>query len=258
MGGRLDCPFAPGTGTAGRVIDRTPKTAAFPSTRWSRLLAAEREPLEELAAHYWRPVAAYVRARWARTDEDALDATQEFFAWIAGGELLQRADPARGRFRAFLKTALANFVRDLERARRTLRRGGDRAFVPLAAEDGSELELPDPRGRTPEEVLDEAWRAEVVGEALARLGRALAAEDKTVHYEVFRDFYLGEGETVDYASLARRHGISKVDVSNRLMLAKRRFRTELRRVVQETVGGDEDLRAELAWLTGTRPEDGRP
>ena len=48
--------------------------------------------------------------------------------------------------------------------------------------------------------------------------------------------------------MAERHGISKVDVSNALAYAKRRYRAQLRAAVQETVQSDGDLRAELAWL----------
>jgi hypothetical protein len=44
-----------------------------------------------------------------------------------------------------------------------------------------------------------------------------------------------------------------VDVSNHLALAKNRYRAHLRSAVLETVGGDEELRAELAWLLEKEP-----
>ena len=218
--------------------------AAFPSTQWSRLVGGDaRSGLETLAQRYWRPVAAYVRTRWARTDEEARDAAQEFFLWVLERDLLAKADPTRGRFRGFIKTSLANFVHDLARRRRTAKRGGDRAFVPM---DATPLDLPDP-GASPDAVLDAAWRATLVEEASAALERELVAAGKGEAFAVFRDYFLGE-EELDHAALAARHGISITDVSNRLAYAKRRYRQQLRRAVQETVEDDDDLRAELAWL----------
>ena len=218
--------------------------AAFPSTQWSRLVGGDaRGALETLALRYWRPVAAYVRTRWAKTDEEARDAAQEFFLWVLEGDLLAKADPARGRFRGFIKTSLANFVHDLERRRRTAKRGGDRRFVPM---DATPLDLPDP-STSPEAALDAAWRAALVEEASAALERELTASGKGEAFAVFRDYYLGD-EELDHATLAARHGISPTDVSNRLAYAKRRYRQQLRIAVLETVRDDEDLRAEMAWL----------
>jgi len=226
--------------------------SAFPSTRWSRLLADPtagssdgREALEELARRYWRPIAAYARARCARNDDEAREAAQEFFLWMLATGFLARADPARGSFRGFVKRSLANFLHDRERRRRSQKRGGDRRLVPLEDEDGIPR-LADP-GATPEEHLDAHWRAELLARATDALEAELAAKGKHVVFAVFRDFFLAD-EECDYAALAARHGITKVDVSNHLSLAKRRYRAHLRAAVLETVGSDEDLRAELAWL----------
>lgn len=225
---------------------------AFPSTRWSRLMAdpaagsvAAREAFEGLALRYWTPIAGYVRARFAKDDEEARDATQEFFLWMLEERLLERADPARGRFRGFIKRCLANFLHDRERRRRTSKRGGDRAFVPL--EGAAELAIPDPAGRGPETVLDDLWRRALLEQARDALEAELAARGKTTVFAVFRDYFLSEDD-LDYEAVARRYGLTPVDVSNALAFAKRRYRAHLRTAVLETVQADDDLRAELAWL----------
>ena len=229
----------------------------FPSTRWSRILAPRGDPAarksawESLAAAYWRPVYAYVRARWARSDDDALDCTQEFFLWGMSGGLLERADPARGRFRSFVKTALKNFMLDLERKRHTVKRGGTRGFVSLSGDaDGRpDLDLPDVAARAPDEALDEVWRAELMERATRALEVELASQGKELYFHVFRDYFLSESE-LDYAAVAERHGIKASDVSNYLQHAKRRFRGVLKATVADTVGESADLQAELAWLFG--------
>src|SRR6476469_768996 len=88
----------------------------FATTRWSIVLAAgqgvSREAsgaLEALCQAYWFPVYAYVR-RHTCIAEDAQDLTQGFFAHLLDKDGIGKAHPDRGRFRAFLLTALQNFL----------------------------------------------------------------------------------------------------------------------------------------------------
>jgi RNA polymerase sigma factor (sigma-70 family) len=224
----------------------------FPDTRWSLVLAGDRGvALEHLAAAYWRPIYGYVRARWARDEAEALDATQDFFVRLVGGDLLEHAQRGRGRFRGYVRTALTNFLTDEWRRRNTGNRGGGRRFVPLDAPEV--LELPDTRGKTPDEALDELWRAEVLERAARELERELCNEGKETWWALFRDHVLS-GEETSRAELAQRHGISRVDVSNWLARSRRRFRETLIRIVRETVEGEAALAEELAWLLGEAPE----
>src|SRR5262245_56386546 len=61
----------------------------FPSTCWSKLLHSagddperRRASAELLVRSYWRPIYVYIRSRWAKTNEDAKDLTQDFFLWM--------------------------------------------------------------------------------------------------------------------------------------------------------------------------------
>jgi len=208
--------------------------------------AARRRQWESLAAAYWKPVYAYLRARFIRTDEDALDCAQAFFLHLFESDFLERADPARGRFRGYVKVSLANFVHDLERRRHALKRGGGRSFVSLASDEGAP-ELPDVDGKSPEDALDDAWRGELLETATRALEEELAAQGRALTFTVFREYFLAD-EDLDYAAVAARHGIQPSDVSNHLQAAKRRFRAVLRATVADTVGDEAELSAELAWL----------
>jgi RNA polymerase sigma-70 factor (ECF subfamily) len=222
---------------------------AFPSTRWSRILAgggAERRPdWEALAAAYLRPIREWLRCRLRDADE-AAEAAQEFFVWMMETDLPARADPARGRFRAFLKAALRNFVVDRERRRRSLKRGGGVETAPLEA-GGPEPAAGAPEAN-PDAALDAAWRAALVERALADLDRELRAAGKEAHLRVFREYYVDGDADVDHAAVAARHGIRLTDVSNHLRAAKARFRAILRREILATVGGPEELDEELRWI----------
>jgi len=230
---------------------------AFPSTRWSRILGSGSQgtlpDVESLAQAYWRPVYGYVRARFAKSDDEAVDCTQDFFLWMIERGFLGRADPERGRFRGFLKVSLRNFLSDRERAARAQRRGGDRVHLRLHF-DGEDLPAlePDAKARTPDEILDDLWRSTLVERATQTLEQELRALGKEIYFEVFRDYFLSSEEGLDYQAVADRYGISTVQVSNHLAHAKKRYRHLLRAAVMETVSNPEELEAELHWLFGER------
>lgn len=226
----------------------------FPTTRWSQIRPGaasdgEREAaaLESLAQQYWRPIRAYLRTALAQSSEDSSDLAQDFFVWMLETGFLGKADPSRGRFRAFVKTALRHYVADGNRRKRADKRGGERRFVPIDAP--SVLDVPD-ASLPPDEALDATWRADLVARALARVEDELRRDGRDVVYAVFRDYFLDAAPDVDYRVLASRHGISTVDVSNFLARAKNLYRSHLRSIVLDTVQGPDDLDEELRWLFG--------
>ena len=231
---------------------------AFPETRWSRILQPQgRRDLEALARAYAPPIEAWLGRRFGCRGEDAQDLAQEAFAWLLQTRLLDKADPARGRFRGFLKTALANFTIERLRREAAQKRGGTVAHATIDAV----AEPVDPRGRTPDEVLDLAWRRELLERAQAQLQQELEAAGQAVRWALFRDWFLADGEsadgTLDHATLARRHGTSRTDVSNWLDAGKRRYRAILQKLVADTVTTEAELQEELRWLFGPAAGGGR-
>lgn len=222
----------------------------FPSTCWSRFSGAgDASSLETLARSYWKPIYAYVRARFAKSNDDAKDLTQDFFAWMVESGFLAKADPARGRFRAFVKTSLQNHFFNDERRQRREKRGGGREFFSIGAGDDAPPVV-DAANRPPEELLDDAWRHELFTRAAERLERAYRDEGRPEYAELFADFYLRGGEAPAYKDLAARHGVAESNVTNLLTHAKRRFREIITQLVSETVGSEEELRDELRSLFG--------
>lgn len=231
----------------------------FPETSWGRIqpgpaapTAAETAALDALARTYHRPIYGWLRAALGKNEHDANDLAQDFFAWMLETGFVKKADPARGRFRAFLKTALRNYAKDADRRLRAEKRGGGKVTMPIDGDPDASWSpgLPDVGERAPDEALDEAWRAELVGRALTRTEEELVAEDKQLVFEVFKAYFLETEEEVDYATVAERHGVTKTDVSNYLMRAKRAYRTHLKTLVRDTVGSGADLAEELSWLLG--------
>jgi len=230
----------------------------FPTTLWSQLAeagdadrAVRRSAWERLALRYWKPVYAHVRSRWAKSNEDAKDLTQDFFAWMMETELPLRADPQRGRFRIFIRTALENYLRSDHRRRTRQKRGGAEPTHPLDF-SGSE-EPADACSRSPSRSLEDAWREELLTGAMETLRRGYEQENKTTYLHVFRDYYLAGAEEVRHEDLASRYGISVTDVNNYLRHAKHRFREILLGRLAETVRGPDELRREYEELFGKDP-----
>src|SRR5262245_52224616 len=117
-----------------------PAAARFPTTRWSRVVAARdagdpaaHAALAELCRVYWFPVYAYIRRR-GHSPDDAADLAQEYFTRLLERGTLTAADPKKGRFRAFLIADCAFFLSDSRDRATAQKRGGRHRFIPLEAE----------------------------------------------------------------------------------------------------------------------------
>src|SRR5688572_17121385 len=83
--------------------------ATFPQTTESFLGRLEipsgpegRRAFEDLCRRYWRPVYFFLRIVRRKSNEDAKDLTQAFFAWIFEDDLVSRYRRDRAPFRVFL------------------------------------------------------------------------------------------------------------------------------------------------------------
>src|SRR4030095_10928125 len=128
--------------TAGMPPATDAGDSQFHTTHWSLIVQAagqEGEPgqaaLADLCGGYWYPVYAFT-ARRGHSADDARDLAQEFFATLLEKGYLADADPERGRFRAFLLTAVARFVSKARDRAAAQKRGGGRQTFSLNFDDG--------------------------------------------------------------------------------------------------------------------------
>lgn len=219
----------------------------FPSTLWTDLKGHDdpQRGLETLAARYSRPIHVFLRSALGLGEDEAADHGQGFFAWVIETEFVSKARPERGKFRALLKTALRNYVLDEERRQRAARRGGGRAQASL--DDGMGGEAAD-AAPSPECLLDDRWRREIMTRAVDVTRDRLERAGRGDAFTIFERYFLGVEDELRYADLADEMGVTTTDISNRLMRAKRVYRTALRDIVAETVTDAEELEEELTWL----------
>jgi RNA polymerase sigma factor (sigma-70 family) len=233
----------------------------FMTTRWSIVLscsdsASDEEKaqaaLAELCKIYWRPVFAFI-CRQGHSIPDAQDLTQEFFAKVLKGRLVQGADRNRGRFRSLLLTALQRFLHDEGDKRHARKRGGDLSFVSWddwMTEAPSHLSIPEQESDKwpPERIFDVRWAATVVERALRRLGDECEKHGRRRVFDVLSSCLAAEREDVSYSTLARVLGLQERTVKPLLHRLRERYRTLLREEVAETVGGASEIDDELRYL----------
>ena len=235
--------------------------AQFVTTRWSIVLSCAESGTDQDKAHkalaelckiYWRPVFAFI-CRQGHSVPDAQDSTQDFFAKVLKGRLLQGADRNRGRFRSLLLTALQRFLHDEVEKRHAHKRGGDLRFVSWddwMTEAPSHLSIPEQESDkwSPERVFDVRWAATVVERALRRLGDECEKRGRRRVFDVLSSCLAAERQDVSYATLARILGLRETAVKPLVHRMRDRYRTLLREEVAQTVGGANEIDDELRYL----------
>ncbi|HVE77710.1 MAG TPA: hypothetical protein VNA89_02555 [Gemmatimonadaceae bacterium] len=240
--------------------------ASFPATRHSLLDdlrgadAGRRHAAgDALCAGYWRPVYSYLRLRWGLNAEDAEDATQSFLAYALHRAIFDRYDPARARFRTFLRVCLDRFVANERKAAQRAKRGGGASVIPLETLDfaGAEADLAGAAPAAGTDV-DALFHAEWVRHLFARAVNALRLELRGAGREhqlrAFERYDLADDDArPTYAALAAELGTTPVQVTNHLAAARRAFRRHVLDQLRALTGSEAEFRAEARELLGVDP-----
>ncbi len=237
----------------------------FPATRWSAVFgarsgdAAERtRSLEILIAAYWKPVYKYIRLKWRRTGEDAQDLTQEFFVRAMEKDFFAGYDPARARFRTFLRACLDGFLSNQHKAAGRIKRGGGATHLPLEFEHAegeiAAMEIPAPDDL--DRYFDNEWTRSLFGLAVEALRAECRERGKEIHFVIFEQYDLEPAgpDRPTYAALAQRHGLPVTQVTNYLAFARREFRRLLLEKLREITVSDDEFRLEARFLLGADPD----
>lgn len=247
--------------TPGTPGQRSRQSGRFHTTRWSLIFssrdseAGERkagEALAQICRIYWRPVFAFI-CRKGHPVPDAQDLTQDFFVMVLKGNLLERADRNRGRFRSLLLAALQNFLGDAHDKRQALKRGGEVQFVAWddwVAEAPSHLSLPAAAiEQWPAETLfDVRWAATMAEQALRRLQEECESHGRRRVFDALSGALTSEREEVSYAVLARDLGVEEAKIKPLLHQMRLRFRQLLRAEVAATMNDPAEVNDELRHL----------
>jgi RNA polymerase sigma-70 factor (ECF subfamily) len=204
--------------------------------------------MESLCRTYRPPVIAFIRRQGANADE-AEDLAQTFFIRFVDRAFHARADPARGRFRAFLLTTLKHFLADASDHAHALKRGGQIHFRSLDSLTTSQTNLDGARAaETPDEAFDRVWAHAVLHAAMRKLRREAKASGKEALLDALSEFLIEPPDEADYARVAEALCMRR----NTLAVAVHRMRSRLRELVcrelSDTAAVGADLEVELNQL----------
>ena len=231
--------------------------AQFRTTRWSAILIAaesqmpgSEEALSALCRDYWYPLYAFARRR-GYPPHDAQDLTQGFFLSILKRHALKQADPARGKFRSFLLSSFQNFLADESDRARALKRGGDREFLFLDAEEAeSRYELEQTDQLTAEKIFDARWAMALLTRAAKRLQEECAIAGETARFEILRPFVGVElnRSPPTYEEVARALGVSVGAAKTTIHRFRKQYASLLRQEVSRTVSDPTEIDDEIRAL----------
>jgi DNA-directed RNA polymerase specialized sigma24 family protein len=206
----------------------------FATTRWSQVVQAGggggegRAALEWLCRAYWEPLRRHAARRGWREPEDAV---QDFWLRLIERGSLVAADPAKGRFRAWLLACLNHHLADRAAAAAALKRGGGSASVPIGEGEGCvpvAVSDPDPD-------FDRAWAEAMLARARARLVREHAEPEQARRFQRLERFLDGNGDGAAYARAAAELGVGESAIKVAVHRLREHFRACLRAEVAETL-----------------------
>jgi RNA polymerase sigma factor (sigma-70 family) len=249
----------------------------FPQTRHSLVsdlrsdrAEVRRAAYDALVAAYWKPVFKYVRLKWHAAPDEAADLTQGFFLRAFEKAFFASFDPAKARFRTYLRTCLDGFVANERKAERRLKRGGGHTIVSVdfnaevgAADfNAAEWELQQQQASAGaiqdfDAYFHREWLRTLFAAAADRLRDACARHGRPQRFTVFEryDLLADDDQRPTYAQLAADLGLTANGVTNELAAARREFRRIVLAVLREQCATDEEFAAEARALTGAAGDD---
>src|SRR6478672_5884101 len=225
----------------------------FPTTRWTLVIAAAdsqrkeaRSALVSLCEGYWYPLYVYIRRRGYAADQ-AQDLAQDFFVRVLEGRYLDRADPEKGRFRAFILTSLKFFLADERDRHRAQKRGGGNVLS-REISSGEERYQRDPaHNETPERIFERRWALLVLDRVVDRLRAEFVQHGRLDHFNRLKGFLLDQAET-PYAALAHEMRTSEGALKVAIHRLRKRYHDLFRQEIAETVADPAEVEPELRYL----------
>ena len=229
----------------------------FLTTHWSLIQTVGQDEdqdkdhalIDLLIRRYWKPVYCYLR-RQGYGNEQAKDLTQGFFYDVVlGRQLIQKADPIKGRFRSFLLMALKRYLLTVRHKEAAQKRIPQSKLASLETIEEDEL-LQVCIQLRPEDSFNYSWISALLERVLEQVKAECYRDSKTVQWHVFQERILnpimGRTPPLSMDEICHKYGIKDpAKASNMIVTVKRRFSTALRKHLRDSVTSDEEVADEL-------------
>jgi RNA polymerase sigma-70 factor (ECF subfamily) len=164
---------------------------------------------------------------------------------------LNAVDQNKGRFRSFLLAALKHFLSNERDKARAQKRGGGQPPLPLDF-TGEETQLSfEPADKlNPEILFERRWAATLLEQALVRLRREYAGQNKEPLFEQLKTTLTEGRGSVAYAALAASLDMSEAAIKMAVHRLRQRYRDCLRAEIAQTVASESEIEDELRHVLG--------
>ena len=166
---------------------------------------------------------------------------QTFFAKMIECSWLKEADQDRGKLRTFLLFKLKGHISDARKKAGALKRGGHLKQVELEVHDLPHVEAPS-------SIFDRYWAETLLHRAFDSLQSEYAEVDRIKEFQLLKPYLTGEAPD-SMERLGQQLDTNAHTARMRLVRLRTRFREALRAEVIQTLLPDEDLNAELRYLS---------
>ena len=235
----------------------------FPATRHSilqRIRAGgdevRRHAFGDLVHGYWKPLYTHLRLTWRLEPEDAQDTTQAFFADAYEKKRLERFDPAKARFRTFVRLCADRFVQHRREAASRAKRGSGVRIASLdfeSAEREAADRLASP-ALDPEALFHQEFVRALFERAVRSVREEFEAGGNRLPFAVFERYDLAPRGGESYATLATEFDVTTAQVTNALALARRRFREHAVAGLRCLSATDDEFRRDAREIFGVEVE----
>lgn len=196
--------------------------------------------MDQVIALYWKPVYRFLRVKFQKSNEDAKDLTQGFFASALQRDFFARFDPAKASFRTYLRMAAERYAANEYASENRQKRGGGLEF-----ESVDEFEI---ATESPENEFEREWRRQLFSLALDDLRTHCTETGKQLQFRIFEDYDLADRDRVSYSDLAGKYVIPETTVTNYLAWARRTLRAFITDRLRATTSGPKELHEEMRRL----------
>lgn len=237
---------------------------AFLTTHWSLIedIKSENQRNQALIGlllqKYWKPVYFYLR-RKGYDNEQAKDLTQDFFLEvILNREMVQTADPAKGRFRSFLLYALERYLIDQMDKQVARKRIPKEKFVSLDFTDHWDLPAAVSES-SPADSYNYGWMSSLLDQILSQVETKCREQGMEVHWNIFHDRVvrptLEDAASPSLTDICEKYGVeNKKKASNMIITVKRCFQAALKECVRKTMIPERDIDEELREIMRFFPD----
>lgn len=207
-----------------------------------------RAAMAVLCDTYWAPVHEFVR-HVTRSGDDARDLTQAFFARVLERGDFRHARPERGRFRAFLLTAVRHFLANQYKHDHAAKRGGGQVHLSIDPDPADERQAAPVLAShgTPETIFEEQWALTVLDTAMARVTQEYEQSGRRALFDTLRPHLTGD-DGASYAACAAALDMTEGALRVAVHRLRKSYGRCLRETLADTVADPAEVDAELDYL----------